>query len=407
MARVKLTARKVEALGTDKKQEDFWDALTQGLCLRVSGTTSRKTWLVRYRANGRHRRTKLGDYPQLSIADARKAARDALVMVDAGDDRGQKRADQKAGGDSFREMVGELLDAKDEKGGKRGLLREATKREYRRIADTYLLPDWGHRPAGEITIREIRLFVDRIARRAPGMANRILALTKMLFQEGWKQHGFPGLDGNPAADMTRPAYEPPRERLLTRTELGQVWAATEPESPLTRGVFRLAILTAQRVGAIRSMRWQDIDGDLWTSPAEHNKSKRIQTVPLSREALAVVAELEAVRIDPIWVFPARKGTKVPHMTNTRSAMARIRKRSGIAPWRVHDFRRAFRSTATKALEKGGLGVAPHIADLTLGHAEDSLGWSHYQGERHLYLLTERAQALKAWGAFVRAAVAAD
>ena len=120
-----------------------------------------------------------------------------------------------------------------------------------------------------------------------------------------------------------------------------------------------------------------------------------------------MAELEAVRIDPIWVFPARKGTKVPHMTNTRSAMARIRKRSGIAPWRVHDFRRAFRSTATKALEKGGLGVAPHIADLTLGHAEDSLGWSHYQSERHLYLLTERAQALKAWGAFVRAAVAAD
>ena len=152
------------------------------------------------------------------------------------------------------------------------------------------------------------------------------------------------------------------------------------------------------------MRWQDIEGDLWTSPAEHNKSKRVQVVPLSREALAVVAELEAVKVDPTWVFPARRGTRTPHMVDTASAIARIRKRSGIPPWRVHDFRRAFRTHAARAVEDGGIGVAPNVADAVLGHAENSLGWSHYQGDRDRYLLAEKRNALTKWGAFVRKAV---
>ncbi len=52
MAQIRLTARGVDALTTEKQQEDFWDALTPGLCVRVSGATGRKTWLVRYRASG-------------------------------------------------------------------------------------------------------------------------------------------------------------------------------------------------------------------------------------------------------------------------------------------------------------------------------------------------------------------
>ena len=77
MAKEKLTAKKVDALTTEMVQEDFWDTLTPGLHLRVSGTTSRKTWLVRYRTNGTHRRHKLGEYPVLSLAKARDDARKA------------------------------------------------------------------------------------------------------------------------------------------------------------------------------------------------------------------------------------------------------------------------------------------------------------------------------------------
>ena len=131
MAKVKLNAKKVAALSTDKRQQDFSDALVLGLCLRVSGTTSRKTWLVRYRTNGRQTRHKLGEYPIMSLADARNAARSALAAVDQGQYPGQERADQKAaGGNTFSEMAEEILAAERE----RGPARPATRGDEARIS---------------------------------------------------------------------------------------------------------------------------------------------------------------------------------------------------------------------------------------------------------------------------------
>jgi len=83
---MRLTAKGLEALTSDDPQTDFWDTLTPGLCLRVSGATSRRTWFVRYRANGKHRRLKLGTYPALSLAEAREAARGVQVRSDAGEE---------------------------------------------------------------------------------------------------------------------------------------------------------------------------------------------------------------------------------------------------------------------------------------------------------------------------------
>ena len=48
--------------------------------------TGRKTWLVRYRTNGKHRRMKLGTYPALSLADAREGARSDQARAGAGAD---------------------------------------------------------------------------------------------------------------------------------------------------------------------------------------------------------------------------------------------------------------------------------------------------------------------------------
>ena len=87
MPRVKLTAKGLETLSTDRPQEDFWDILTPGLCLRVSGSEGgKRTWFVRYRVGGKHRRQKLGTYPRLSLADARDEARHTLQRADAGAD---------------------------------------------------------------------------------------------------------------------------------------------------------------------------------------------------------------------------------------------------------------------------------------------------------------------------------
>ena len=64
-------------------------------------------------------------------------------------------------------------------------------------------------------------------------------------------------------------------------------------NPFTGTLFRLALLTAQRMGDVAALRWSDInDADVWTIPAEVFKGKRKHMVPLSRPALAALEHLE-------------------------------------------------------------------------------------------------------------------
>src|SRR5690242_2995600 len=76
-------------------QIDYWDRKTSGFGLRVS-TGGTKTWIVRYRQNGSRRRYLLGRFPQVSVADARQAARRYLGEVATGKDPAAERAQAKA-----------------------------------------------------------------------------------------------------------------------------------------------------------------------------------------------------------------------------------------------------------------------------------------------------------------------
>ena len=147
MPRLRLSARGVVALKTDQAREEFWDTVTPGLILRVSGESGAKTWSVRYRLNGMRRRQKLGNYPSLSLAEARAAAREVQRQADAGEDPAQERADRNAGRYTFEELAEEVLEARAM------LTREATQRERARILHKELVPTWGHRPVADITRR--------------------------------------------------------------------------------------------------------------------------------------------------------------------------------------------------------------------------------------------------------------
>ena len=60
--------------------------------------------------------------------------------------------------------------------------REATQRERKRILGKELAPTWGHRPAADITRREVVHLVEEIAKRgAPIVANRTLSLIRLIF----------------------------------------------------------------------------------------------------------------------------------------------------------------------------------------------------------------------------------
>jgi integrase len=91
--RVKLTESAVanlearlEAQGRDLgKSADVWDAELKGLVLRREAS-GHKGWHLRIHVNGRRSKVKLGDWPALSVVEARKAAKVAAAKVAKGDD---------------------------------------------------------------------------------------------------------------------------------------------------------------------------------------------------------------------------------------------------------------------------------------------------------------------------------
>lgn len=406
-----LTDTKVKALKANgAAQRDVSDGKTRGLKIRVS-KTGKKSWYFTYKRPGTSKYTSMviGTYPATPLKKARAKARDLQTMVEEGTDpREQKREKQREREEyTFAAMAEEQL--RELKKG----TRESTWSERRRIYEKDLEPRWGDRPAAEISRRDVIRLVDEIEDRGIPITNRTLSLVKVLYNKALER-GYPTVEANPAHKIPPRGKENGKERrrsrYLDREEIAKVWKATAPDVPGTGSALRISLLTAQRIGSVRAMRWQDVEEGVWVIPAEHFKGKRKMAVPLSPEALKELDRLREVKADDTWVFPSRAGAEEPHITNTSGTLQRVRKRAGIPTWTVHDFRRTFRTHAIPPenpeheSDPKGLGIAPHIADAVLGHKEASLGFDRYTGDPHLYLLPQKRAALRKWGRFVREVV---
>ncbi len=144
----------------------------------------------------------------------------------------------------------------------------------------------GSRKVKDVERADIRRLLQNItARGATIQANRTHALVSKIFNWAISEDLA---TVNPVRGIARPGIEQPRDRILTDDEIRAVWNACEQE-PLAYGIaVKLRFLTAQRSGEITRMRWQDIDGDWWTVPAEHAKNGLAHRVPLSRQACAEI-----------------------------------------------------------------------------------------------------------------------
>jgi integrase len=397
MAATKLTDRGVAAFETADARLDIWDEVVPGFGVRVTAHGT-KTFFVRYRANGSNRRMKLGRYPVLTLADARKRAKEVLASTVLGADPALERRKRRAKDATFGALAREVLAAKA------ATTRASTRREREQVVRSDLLPEWGARPASGVERRDVALLVERIARRAPIKAGKTLAVIQWIYNEGLRR-GFPGIEANPAHLLQPPVRPAVRTRFLDVDEIQTVWSLLDGESDATQCFFRFALLTAQRYGAVRAMRWPDIEnGGTWRTPAAVFKGKRDHLTPLSAEALAALDKLRPLTGEGEYVFAGRAGGP---RASIRTALTRLQQRSGIPRWTLHDFRRTFRTHAVRSPEDAGLGVAPNVADAVLGHKEASLGFDRYTGEPERYLLAEKRDALAKWGAFVAAAAVKD
>jgi integrase len=372
--RLHLTDRTLRALETEKSQETFWDDSLHGFGVRVSGTSNRKSFILRYRGhNGRRPRLTIGAYPAISLADARDTARELLVEAARGNDPADARKKHRTG-DTFADLAQLYLE-------RHAKVKKRSWREDGRKLEKDLLPRWGSWKAADVKRADVLTMLDEIVDRgAPITANRTLALVSKIYNFGIAR-GI--VETNPAAQIPPPGKEESRQRWLNDDEIHRLWQAFDTESPLTAATFKLRLLTAQRGIEVLSMRWENIDGEWWEIPAEVAKNGLAHRVPLSPQALEVLGSIRPFS-DGDWVFPSPTGRG--HMHYIQKAVERLRERTGIS-WNPHDLRR----TAATHMTRQGIQVS--IVAKILNHVDDSVTAVY---DRNAYE-TEKRRALIAWG----------
>ena len=354
--------------------------------------SGRKTFVLMYRTGGRRRRMKLGTYPALGLAKARQQAFGVLGAVERGEDPAEKRKQDRNAG-TFEELAQLYLEMHARPNKKPASIKEDT-----RILDTYLLPAWGRRKFQSITRSDVIHLLDEVKfkRGAPVMANRVKALASTIFNFAARKALVPETFANPCANVEQPTKEKSRDRVLSDDEIKALLKDLENRAEPTASIYRLVLLTGQRPGEVKALRWCDIDGEnIWTIPATETKNHREHKVPLSFHALAVIERLRPLTGDGEFVFAAPGGG---HIQWLQKMSQRIQKNTGFN-FRPHDLRRTCATNLSK------LGVDDFTIARILNHSwpMGQMTAIYNRWDR----LPKMEQALQKWGAKLEAIVTGE
>ncbi len=168
-----------------------------------------------------------------------------------------------------------------------------------------------------------------------------------------------------------------------------IFYASLNEGSVTDLALRLLILTAVRSKPLRFMRYEDVENDVWTIPAELMKGRRDATsdfrVPLASQAMAIIEQAKPFERDG-WVFPStRKGVI------SDAAMARLMERRQMTA-RPHGFRSSFRDWAAEEAD-----ASFEVAEMCLAH---SVGSNVERTYKRTDYLDRRRVLMADWANFV-------
>jgi len=261
---------------------ELWDSRVRGLCFRLTAAGA-AAWTVRGRAaDGRHTRVTLGTYPALGLADARRAALDALAALQRGADpvaeKRQARAKRKA--ERAEPTVAERLAQWQQAKAARWSDRHAA--EVARLAARDIVPRLGKRALRQTSRADWVALIEAKRRAAPAAAallyRSVSGFLNFAEAAGWID--APILPRKGALTLAPPP--PSRDRALTDDELRLLWQATETEAPKPRAFVRLLIMTAAREAEVAGIRAGEVDlaSGRWNLPAARTKNGRPLTIPL-------------------------------------------------------------------------------------------------------------------------------
>ena len=390
---MKLTDATIKALKPRGERYDVYDDDLKCFGVRVtpSGT---KTFTFFYRLRGHKKRLSLGEYPSVTLADARGKAHVARGTV-----KGERRHPQ---------ITPEPAPRSDERLTVQGLCqrylasdrfkgaREATRHQFTGIIRTEIQPALGGRELSAIAPADLADWAQSIIDRgAPVTANQSFKILRLIWNWGRKRLVRDGIPPFPLTGFGRPwDGERPRKRHLSAELIKKFLEAIDEEPRMTAVWWLLMLLNLTRKTETCLLEkgeivWKSQRGAYLIVPAEKSKNHQPLFQPLTDYSKLLLRLALKHSGDSSWVMPGKKNKA--RFQRTGVPGSRVSKRIG-AQVSPHDLRH------TVARMLGELDVEPHVIDALQNHRlprstdvtgtyNDALVWAYFEQKR---------QALQLW-----------
>ncbi|MFA7292192.1 MAG: integrase arm-type DNA-binding domain-containing protein [Rhodocyclaceae bacterium] len=363
-----------------------------GLYLEVTPAGGRH-WRYRFRINGKESIHTIGEYPRIGLAEARRKRDDARDLVKEGHSpvlakQQQKLSQQYENAQTFKAVAEEWFIEAPAK-SKNGCWSAGYKASVRTLLDRDILPHLGTIPVRQITTPMAHQVVKRVeARQAATRAILARQIIGGVLKLAILTHRADYNVAEPLkGEIARRVVE--HHKHLERGDIGDFLRklADYTGHRTTSIALELLLQTAVRPGELCGAAWTEFDLDAaeWRIPATRMKMRKLHIVPLSRQSVALVRELQEITGHGQYLLPVQ-GTKAGTMpvATLRNAIAKMGYSDKLSP---HGVRGTFSTTMNEA------GYPADHIEVQLAHSDKNVVRRAYNHARYL---PERRKLLQDW-----------
>jgi integrase len=361
-----LTAVSIKNAKGRKKPYKLTDG--DGLFLYVTPNGGRY-WRMNYRHHGKQKTLAFGVYPDTSLADAREQRDAARKVLAKGNDPAEqikleKIAAAVAASNSFKAVADEWLVKVECEG-----CSAVTMKKLRWLLD-FINESIGKRPVASITAQELLVMLRRMESKGRyETAKRLRSTASQIFRYAI---ATARAERDVAADLRGALIAPQpvhRAAITNASGAGGLLRAIEAFEGFanTKAALQLLPHVFVRPGELRYAEWADFDFDkaVWTIPPHKTKMRRVHSIPLSRQALAILETIEHDAEYSSYLFPSLRSVDRPMSENTINAALR---RLGFAQDEMTGH--GFRAMAATLLNEMGLWH-PDAIERQLAHCDNN------------------------------------
>lgn len=305
--------RQLKAADKPKKYADCF-----GLFIYVT-TAGKKYWRMAYRFNKKAKLLSFGEYPLVSLREAREkrdAARKLLYdNIDPSEVKKERKAAKTADtANSFKTIAGEWLENQTQHN------TQAHRTRLLFNLENYIFPKIGDMPIADLEPRHLLAMAKPLEKQSTWISHRVIQICGKVFRYavamGKAKHNIT-LD---LRGTLRPIPRRHHASITNPLEVGKLLIDLDE----MRGAFptqcamRLLPLLFVRATELREAAWKEIDFDdkLWRIPAERMKMRSPHYVPLSQQAIDILRSIQPLSGKGKYIFPNIRGEDSPISKST-------------------------------------------------------------------------------------------